>query len=443
MPASMLPQPDAFRGTAPASGSLGQIEQFLAETLATLPEAPRLPGRPRRGRPPVLPALCLWAGLLVCVLRGFTRHTALWRLLTLHGLWDFPRVDVSDQTIYDRLARGGLGPLQALFAQVSAAVQDRPRPPVLATLAPFATAVYALDETTLDHVARRVPVTDPTAAPPTRRLPGKLAVVFDVRRQVFHTVRHLPNPHQNEKVACWDLLAGLEHGALLLFDLGYFSFRWFDTVTEAGHVWVSRLRAKTSYTVTHTYFAQGDTFDGLIWLGAYRADQTRYVVRLVRFRLGPTTYTYLTNQHDPRVLPLEEIAGLYQRRWDIELAFNLIKTHLGLHLVWSNNDVLILQQVWAVLIIAQVMHTLRLEIATAAGVDPFDVSMRLLVELLPRLVADGHDPVAVIVARGRLTRIIRPSTRLPNRAPPIPHDALTPAPPGLVLQRTPRYAGKA
>ena len=38
-----------------------------------------------------LPALALWAGLLVCVLRGFASQLDLWRLLTLGQLWDYPR----------------------------------------------------------------------------------------------------------------------------------------------------------------------------------------------------------------------------------------------------------------------------------------------------------------------------------------------------------------
>ena len=51
-----------------------------------------------------------------------------------------------------------------------------------------------------------------------------------------------------------------------------------------------------------------------------------------------------------------------------------------------------MQQVWAVLIIAQLLQALRLTIAAGAGVDPFEVSMPLLVQYLPQYAARGINP---------------------------------------------------
>jgi hypothetical protein len=273
-------------------------------------------------------------------------------------------------------------------------------------------------------------------------LPGKLAAVFDLRRQLFRRVEHIPSPHQNEKVAARGLLAGLGRGALVLADLGYFGFEWFDDLTDRGLWWVSKLRHKTSYTVLHAYYARGETFDGVVWLGAYNADKAKHAVRLVQFRHGNALYRYVTNVLDPELLPAKELARLYARRWDVELAFKLVKRHLGLHLLWSAKPGVLLQQVWAVLTIAQVLQALRVEIAGRAGVDPFEVSLPLLVEYLPALLARGEDPVAVFVAEGRRLGFIRPSTRTVVRAPELPPQELVPRPEGLVLIRQPRYAGR-
>ena len=167
-------------------------------------------------------------------------------------------------------------------------------------------------------------------------------------------------------------------------------------------------------------------FDGLIWLGAHRADRGGRAVRLVRFNRGGTTFTYITNVLDPTVLPLREIARLYARRWDVELAFKLIKQHLGLHLLWSAKETVLLQQVWGVLILAQILQGLRLEIAQRAGVDPFEVSMALLVQYLPEYLFHGDDPVAMFVAHGRQARFIRPSQRLAIEAPEIHRERADP-----------------
>lgn len=415
--------------------SIQEVEAFLLDLLGQMPVTPPSGGP---GRPRVLPALALWAGLLLCVLRGFSSQLALWRLLTQRQLWYFPRFQVSDQAIYKRLAQAGTGPLEGLFAAVSALLRERLQGCGFPALAPFARMVVALDETTLDKVVRHLPALRgmPVA------LPGKLAALFDLRQQQWHTVRFLPNPHQNEKVAARDMVATLPKESLIVADLGYFGFAWFDWLTDHHYYWVSRLRAKTSYQVTHVFYQDRNVFDGVVWLGRWRADRSAHAVRLVSFRHGATIRQYVTNVLDPRQFPLNAIAQLYARRWDIELAILHVKRHLGLHLLWSGKPIIVQQQVWAVLIIAQVLQALRLLIAQKADCDPFEVSLALLVEYLPRYAAEGQDPIRVFVEQGRALRFIRPSRRTTIRAPVIPIEALDPLPPDILLQRTPRYASK-
>jgi len=421
------------------TGVVGEVEAVLRDLVAGL-EPP--PGAARgRGRPRILPALCLWAGLLVCVLEGFRSQLALWRLLSQTGLWDYPRIPISDQAVYHRLARDGIGPLEHLFAQLSTVLAARLTPslPHLGDeLAPFAREIMALDETTLDTLARRLPATTDGAAT-ARRVPGKLAGLFDVRRQQWQTVQFQADATQNEKVLARSLARQLPVGSLLLFDLGYFAFRWFDDLTEEGYFWVSRLRQQTSYSIVHVFTQHGDTLDALVWLGAYRADRAKHLVRLVQFRQGGQLRRYLTNVRDPSRLSLAAIAQLYARRWDFEVAVQLAKQHLGLHLWWSTNEVVVQQQLYAVLIIAQILQALRLEIAVRAGVGLFDVSLPLLVRYAPQFARRGEDPVTVFVTRGRAAGFIRPSRRIQIQAPDPPLAvawSLGPVP----LQRTPRYA---
>ena len=435
-PGAVVPTPDAVR-----ADRLDTLEAMVGELVTAL--APAEESRSgRRGRPRVLPALALWSGLVICVLRGFSSQRAIWRLLTSKALWHYPRFALSDEAVYQRLAAGGTTFLQRLFGDLSALLAARLDTVADRTLAPFATDVVAIDETTLDPVARKLPALHEVPAGDRRLLPGKLAAIVDLRRQQFRHVEHITDPCQNEKVAARGLLDHLIAGSLVLADLGYFGFEWFDDLTDRGFWWVSKLRAKTSYEVIHPFYQQGEIFDGLVWLGKHRADRAKHAVRLVQFRHGATLYRYVTNVHDPLLLPMAEVTRLYARRWDIELAFNLIKTDLGLHLLWSAKTVVVVQQVWAVLIIAQLLQALRLTIAAEAGVDPFEVSMPLLVKYLPQYAARGIDPVAAFVADGVALGFIRPSRRTRTIAPRIADDHLTPPPPDLVLLRPPRYAGR-
>jgi hypothetical protein len=305
-------------------------------------------------------------------------------------------------------------------------------------LASFASEVVAIDATTLDQVLRHLPVLRQVPRGEDALLPGKLAGVYDVRLQQWRYVEHVEAVHENDKIAAQNLLQHIQRGALILMDLGFFSFPWFDQLTAEGYCWISRLRQKTSYQVLHAFYQQGDTFDGLVRLGAYRADRARYAVRLVSFRVGEVSYQYITNVIHPSQLSLHDIAVLYARRWDIEMAFKLIKRELGLHLFWSAKPVVLMQQVWAVLLISQILHALQLEIAAKAEVDPFDVSMPLLVEYLPAW--SDVDFVALVVERGRAAGFIRPSRRIRIKTPPLDLKEYRPPPHDLCLVFESRYA---
>ena len=79
-PAPDPPPPPVAVALDPATATVvGEIETILHEALSSLAPAPtpRGPGRPRS-----LPAICLWAGLLVSLVRGVRHQNAIFRLLT-------------------------------------------------------------------------------------------------------------------------------------------------------------------------------------------------------------------------------------------------------------------------------------------------------------------------------------------------------------------------
>jgi len=412
------------------------IEGFLKPLLLELSVAPARTGP---GRPWVLPAIALWAGVLVGVARGFSSQLEIWRLLAAGGLWDLPHYAVKDDAVYKRLKDASRDTFQNLFALVTAALQRRSLSQGLGQLAAFASGVYALDGMTLDKVSKRLPAlrgSDET------QLAGKVAAVFDVRAQLWRTITFEEDAQANDKRAARALLTGLATGSLLLADLGYFAFKWFDELTDQGYFWISRLRAKTSYEVIHVFYQQAGVIDALVWLGKYRADRAAHAVRLVQVTRNGKTWAYLTNVLDPQRLSLADISALYARRWDIERMFNLVKTHLHLHWLWSSQVTVVIHQVYAVFTVAQIILGLRAEIAERAQADVEEVSLDLMIRWLPRFAQMGQDPVQQIAERGRFAKIIRPPTRTKRDLPQLTLSDYLPAPADLILTRLPRYAAK-
>jgi hypothetical protein len=415
------------------------IEAFLKPILLDLSAAGPRTGP---GRPWVLPAFALWAGVLVGVARGFSSQLDIWRLLSASGLWDLPRYAVKDDAVYLRLKDAGRDTFQTLFVQVTAVLRQRlgPVSPLSATLAAFAKGVYALDGMTLDKVSKRLPA---LRGHDDAVLPGKIAAVFDVRAQLWRTLTFVEDARANDKTTARELLAGLAAGSLLLADLGYFAFKWFDDLTDQGYFWVSRLRAKTSYVPIHVFYQGAGVLDALVWLGKHRADRAAHAVRLVQITRQGKTWAYLTNVLEPQRLSLADISQLYAQRWDIERMFNLVKTHLQLHWLWSSQVNVVIHQVYAVFTVAQIILGLRAEIAVRAQADVEEVSLDLMIRWLPRFAQNGQDPVQQIVERGRFAKIIRPPTRTKRELPALALSDYLPIPANVDLTRTPRYADKA
>ena len=417
------------------------METFLQEVMEVAQEVEQPRRRRNPGRKRILPSLVLWSGVVVAVLRGLKSQRAIWRLIGMEGLWDYPAYEVTDQAVYDRLAAGDGGGLKRVFEEVRDGLKERLKPYVQKGIARFASGVYAIDGSTLDKIARYLPQLRGVDNDDSRLLPGKLVGLFNIRYQQWEEMIHLSNPNQNDKTVARELVGTLPAGSLILADLGFFGFAWFDWLTDQGYWWLSRVREKTTYEVIHTFYQDGaDLFDGIVWLGKYRADKAAHAVRLVTFTVGQTHFRYITNVLDPQQLSLHDIAVLYARRWDIELAFKMVKRHLQLHLLWSAKDTIILQQVWAVLILSQILHAFQLEIAGLAQVDPFDVSLELITQYIPRLTQQGRDPIALLATKGEMFGFIRPSRRIRPQTPTLDLTQYIPLPPDTKLWREPRYA---
>jgi hypothetical protein len=427
------------RVTPPGSASDGpEIEAPLVDWVAGI--APIRPQGP--GRPPLLAATVLWMSLTIGVRRGAMSQTAIWRLVVDQGLGRERHVWVTDEAVYKRLAQATPSPMATRFAQLTPLVQARVEPQAQHALAPFATDVGVRDATTLEPVARTRPGLREVPAGADVLRPGKLAGVCDVRRQLWRTLEQIANPHQNEKGAARELVATLAPGTLILAALGYLGFAWFAELTEAGHFWLSRLRANTRATIAHVHYDDGRTFDGLIWLGKHRANRATHLGRLVRFRQGELTHSYVTNVRDPRLFTLPEIATVSARRGDIELALKLVQRELGLAVLCSAKPAVIAHQVWAVLLIAHILTVLRFAVAAAAGVDLCAVSRPLLIRSLPQYAAYHDDPLRAFVADGPQLGFMRPARRLQPPAPLIPAKALSLPPPDLGPTQVPRYPGR-
>jgi hypothetical protein len=424
-------------GICPQSAFIGWLEELLRLVFAPTAQHPA-----KRGRPLSLTEPHLWLCILVGVLHGAHSFQAFWRLLVVEPLGSFPLLAITDEAVRKRLLALGPSACAQLYQRLCDVL---PRPRISQSTLPlacFATEVVSVDESTLEAVARSQAELRSLDPGDPQLLAGKLAGLWDIRRQRWLRLQFRADALAGCCLHLEPLLHGLPVGSLILEDLGYFGFPWFDQLSRLGYWFVSRLRENGSYVIRHVFVQDpaSDLLDALIWLGAYRSDQAAYAVRLIQYRYQGTLYRYITNVLDPTLLPLDEVVQLYARRWDIELVFSLLKEQLGLHVFWSAKEELVLIQLWAAIILAQVLASLRFQLAEAAEVEVFDVSIEILIDLLKQLTHSPRPLLGRLVERGRFWKLIRPHNRQSREVPRVAQEQITPLPPETVLVRPARYA---
>lgn len=387
-----------------------------------------------RGRPQQVGWIHLWSSLLLCALQGMHSFADWRRLVGLQQIGPFAPVWLTRNGLVKRLLQAGLDPLQDVWEVVNLRLAHIGSWAVSADVAAFASGIFALDETRLDIIGRYLKPLRGLSTQDPACFAGKLVGLFDLRHQRWSRLEWRKDVHENCRVDMLDFLQGLSIGSLLLFDLGYFSFPFFDTLTQRKMWWVSRYRENTSYSIAHVFYRHHEQLDALIWLGTGKK-QARHLIRLVRLGDGIGVRMYLTNICDPQMLSLGEVAQLYARRWDIEMAFRLLKEYLGMSHWWSSKQELILVQIWVVLILSHIIYALRERIALAADCDPFEVSVPILVELLPRLSSPSTLQLEQLIQAGRHMGLLRANPRLALSIPQVDCSCYQPAPPDLPRQR--------
>jgi len=201
-------------------------------------------------------------------------------------------------------------------------------------------------------------------------------------------------------------------GGLLIFDLGFFNFIWFDAFTDSGKFFVTRLRQKTADQVVRTLSSGTLYKDEIIKMGLYRSNPCHHEVRLVSVLWGKNWYCYLTNVKEPEKLSAQQVCELYRRRWRIEEAFLLTKRLLGLSYLWvgGNNGVSI--QVYATWIFYACLNDLCSSVAVELGQPKERISVEMVFRGLyhfSRSVLRGEntDAVTYLVEHHKMLGLIK------------------------------------
>lgn len=187
------------------------------------------------------------------------------------------------------------------------------------------------------------------------------------------------------------VLGALKPGMLCLADRAFFGYEMWTMAqaTGADLVWRVKMRARLnadqscadgSY-ISHIYPSQKD-----------RRHKSRGIaVRVINYRLegvdgAEDVYRLVTTILDAKAAPAEELAAVYHERWEIESAFDELKTHLrgSRILLRSRTPDLVRQEFYGLLMLHYAVRGVMHEAAIKADIDPDRLSFLHAVRVIRR-----------------------------------------------------------
>lgn len=206
----------------------------------------------------------------------------------------------------------------------------------------------------------------------------------------------------SERDGCADLLVHLGPGDLLLADRGFAAVWLFGLCVLRRVNFLCRI-ATNWKPMRITSLGPGE-YIALIHArvpippgerqGRRKTRDVTMTVRVIEYRIGTNERVRLvTDLLDPAQFPARELAEAYHVRWEVELAFAEIKTHLAtvthgtLHTIFrSKTPEGVLQEAYGLLVAYNLLRELMLEAGTKHNVPALQISFTQTLEVVRRAV---------------------------------------------------------
>jgi len=293
--------------------------------------------------------------------------------------------------------RVGPDPLKALFTRTAdtwaAAAADEHRWKDL--------AVYGVDGTTFrvpDTVENRKAFGLPGSSRGQSAYPQvRLVALMALRSHLLSAVAFGPctGKKTGEHSLAVELWPQVPKQSLVILDKGFIDYGLFyrlshdaqGTATGLKH-WLVRAKKNLRWKTLKVF----GTGDELVELSISRQARTKdptlpktMVARAIRYQInGYRPQTLLTSMIDPEQYPPKEVAALYHERWELELGYDEIKTHMleRQEALRSKKPEGVHQEIWGIMLAYNLVRKEMLDVAEAAGLPPVRISFRHSLQLI-------------------------------------------------------------
>lgn len=259
----------------------------------------------------------------------------------------------------------------------------------------------------------------------------RLVVLMALRSHILRAAGFGPYQATYETEFAYPLVENIPEGSLTILDRGYFGAPMALGIERLGgeRHWLIRAKANAKTRVLKR-LGRNDELVELDISSHSRAKHPwlpkTWSARAIRYkREGFPEILLLTSLRDSQKYPTAEIVNLYHERWELELAYDEMKTELldRKETIRSKKPESVAQELWGILLAYNLIRLEMENVAKAARVEPTRISF---IESL-RLIRDewawssvakpGAIPARLNKLRANLKRYILPPRR-PKRSYP-------------------------
>lgn len=153
------------------------------------------------------------------------------------------------------------------------------------------------------------------------------------------------------------------HNQIVALDRAYINYAKFEELSERGVVYVTKMKKNLKYEVMADCMDQNrqGQMVNREQIVVFRKDGINHIARIITYvdiKKGkvPKPVSLLTNDFD---MPLETIAAIYRRRWQIESLLKQIKQNFPLRYFYGESANAIKIQIWVTLIANLLLSVLQ------------------------------------------------------------------------------------
>lgn len=201
-----------------------------------------------------------------------------------------------------------------------------------------------------------------------------------------------------------EVIGDLDRQMLLIADRGFYSYQLWKDTRDTGAQLLWRMKRNVILPV-HEVLPDGSYLTVVLPKEVRveaikgrtgRVERYAIAVRVLEYTIDnrgdgePETVRLMTSILDHEVAPAADLAALYHRRWEIELAFDEIQTHqMGRpRVLRSRSPQMVRQEIWALLLTHYAIRHFVHEVAEDTGADPDRISFMRSLRIIRRQVTD-------------------------------------------------------